>query len=211
MTPWPAWEAITVPSPCSATTSGAAGSRADPAVLGQTLRIAGIPVTVVGVVRSGFSGIEIADSVDVWVPVALQPKLSLGQSSLDQPGDNWLRAIARLNPDVSREQARDASNAVFSQLPNAQGQEILLDDAAYGPLDVARACVVFTRFPDGRRGPGPAHRLRERREPLPGQGEPPPARDDIACRARSESRPPDSTTADRESAPIVGGRRRSVS
>ena len=67
----------------------------------------------------------------------------MGQSSLDQPGDNWLRAIARLKPDVSREQARDASNALFSQLPNAQGQEILLDDAAYG-LSTLRERVSFS-------------------------------------------------------------------
>ena len=116
---------------------------ANPAVLGQTLRIAGIPVTVVGVARSGFSGVEIADSVDLWVPVAFQPQLSLGQSSLDQAGDNWLRAIARLKPGVSREQARDASDAVFSQLPNADGQQILLDDAAYG-LSTLRERVSFS-------------------------------------------------------------------
>jgi len=92
------------------------------AVLGRTFALAGTSVTIVGVADPRFPGIEVADPVDIWVPIVMQPRILQGQNWLDQPGNNWLRALGRLKPNVSREQARTATNLVFTQLPNAQGQ-----------------------------------------------------------------------------------------
>ena len=75
--------------------------------------------------------------------MALQARLSLGQNWLDQPGNSWLRAIGRLKDDISREEARAATDAVFAQLSNAQGQRILLRDAAYG-LSTLRERLSFS-------------------------------------------------------------------
>ena len=180
---------------------------ADPAVLGQTLRIGGVPVTVVGVVRSGFSGIEIADSVDVWVPVALQPKLSLG-TELARPAWRQLAAghrsleARRLARAGERRQQRRVLSA-----PQRPGATDSIGRCRVWPLDIARPCVVFSRPSHGSGGPGAAHRVCERREPLSGEGQPPPARGDLARRARCESRTPDSPAADGE--PALVDRRRS--
>jgi predicted permease len=42
---------------------------ADPAVLGRTTRIAGKPVTIVGVLQHGFRGIHLGDQPDVFLPL----------------------------------------------------------------------------------------------------------------------------------------------
>ena len=76
----------------------------DPAILGRRLVLNGAPVTVIGVLPRGFSGLQVGAKTDVWVPVAMdvthrQPSRRLS----DQFG---LGVLGRLKPGVSIEQAR---------------------------------------------------------------------------------------------------------
>jgi hypothetical protein len=48
----------------------------DPSVVGQTLYIKGIPMTVVGVAVHGFNGIEPAAATDFWIPLQTRPELN---------------------------------------------------------------------------------------------------------------------------------------
>ena len=43
----------------------------DPAVIGRTLRMGGTVLTIVGVMEPGFSGLVVAQPVDIWVPVVM--------------------------------------------------------------------------------------------------------------------------------------------
>jgi putative ABC transport system permease protein len=63
----------------------------DPAILGATVRIAGAPVTIVGVAPRAFIGLRPGVMPQVWLPVTRPMGLGL---------------LARLKPGVSREQAR---------------------------------------------------------------------------------------------------------
>ncbi|GMR12893.1 MAG: ABC transporter permease [Gemmatimonadota bacterium] len=75
---------------------------ADPSIVGQTLRIRGVELEVVGVVPAGFNtawNVSGARAVDFWVvdPVPVE----------DQPRQWWgYNAVARLAPGVSLAQAR---------------------------------------------------------------------------------------------------------
>ncbi|MBS0632096.1 MAG: ABC transporter permease [Verrucomicrobia bacterium] len=69
----------------------------DPAIIGQTLRLNGVDVTVVGVAAANFASVMIGDAPDAWVPLSLvatvraQPSASI-VSRKDSPGlADWVR------------------------------------------------------------------------------------------------------------------------
>jgi hypothetical protein len=54
----------------------------NPGVLGQTLYVNGVAVTIVGVAAEGFEGVEGGGSTDFWMPLQSRPELNaMGQSS----------------------------------------------------------------------------------------------------------------------------------
>ena len=74
----------------------------DPAIVGTRIVLDAVPVTVVGVMRREFFGLEVGSRPDIWVPVGLKP--------IPQPirfSDQFaLKLMARLKPGMSLEQAR---------------------------------------------------------------------------------------------------------
>jgi predicted permease len=97
----------------------------DPAVVGQTIYVKGIPMTVVGITAPGFKGIEPASSTDFWVPLQSSPELNAwGVPSATGAAVNtlfsspkwWaLRLMARLRPGVSPAQAQQALAGTFAE------------------------------------------------------------------------------------------------
>lgn len=93
----------------------------NPAAIGQTLYIKGIPFTIVGVTASSFYGVDPGSAVDFWIPLQTRPDLN----AWGIPGDRgtlynspkwWaLPMIARLVPGVSPEQAQQALQPIFWQ------------------------------------------------------------------------------------------------
>src|SRR6185369_654970 len=61
----------------------------DPAILGKTVRINNVPVTIVGVLPPEFTGVQqpMANAPDVSMPVTLQPQLDAfgGEDQIAQP------------------------------------------------------------------------------------------------------------------------------
>ncbi len=89
----------------------------DRAVVGRSLRLNGTAATVVGIAPPGFTGVTVAESVDVWLPVAMQEQLRyLGNASINnadmrkpwvpQDGIEWLTIVARIPPRVPAVGAR---------------------------------------------------------------------------------------------------------
>ncbi len=81
-------------------------------VLGKTLYVNGLPMTIVGVSAQGFEGVEGSDSTDFWIPLPNRPELNVignpvrdGKTYLNDPKWWCLRLIGRLAPGVSRDQA----------------------------------------------------------------------------------------------------------
>lgn len=84
---------------------------ADPAVLGSTIRIDGLPTVVVGIVPREFRGLT--GQAELWVNLASTPA-----EELDQRWSHWLDAIGRLRPGVTLAQAR-AETEVLGSLVDA--------------------------------------------------------------------------------------------
>jgi predicted permease len=81
--------------------------RGDPSAVGQTIRIEGVPFTVIGVVPAGFTGVGLVAEPDLTLPVTATP-LVFGRTVASQAssGSPALRIIGRLKPGVSISQAR---------------------------------------------------------------------------------------------------------
>ena len=90
------------------------GGRAD--VLGTTLTIRNVALTVIGVAASGFIGETVGQQPDIWLPLRTQPSVLPGRDRLhDTPPEKamWLHVFARLKRGVTRAQAEAQANAVF--------------------------------------------------------------------------------------------------
>jgi predicted permease len=84
----------------------------NPNVLGQTLFVNGVPMTIVGVSAQGFEGLEAGGSADFWIPLQNRRELNAwgnppSEGKLYIANSTWwcLRLIARLAPGVSKTQA----------------------------------------------------------------------------------------------------------
>ena len=91
-----------------------------PDVLGKTLYVNGVPLTIVGVATQGFEGVEAGGSTDFWIPLQSRPELNAwgapvddGKTYLTRPTWWCLRLMGRLAPGVSQAQAVAQLQAAF--------------------------------------------------------------------------------------------------
>ncbi len=81
--------------------------RADPRIIGSTIRLNRRELTVVGIAPPDFRGIISGLAFDVWAPVMMSPQLNgIGDWMLRDRKTRQLIAVARLRPGVRIEQAR---------------------------------------------------------------------------------------------------------
>jgi len=92
-----------------------------PNVLGQTLFVKGVPLTIVGIAAQGFEGTEGGESLDFWIPLQARAELNAwGTATSDKDTyltrPNWwcLRLLARLAPGVTTQQALAQTQAVVA-------------------------------------------------------------------------------------------------
>lgn len=86
----------------------------DLSVIGKSVSLEGVPVTIVGVVTRGFSGLDAGMPEDLWLPLASQPTLLPGIFRWDMPNTVWTEMVVRLKPDVTKRQAESAMTALFA-------------------------------------------------------------------------------------------------
>ena len=93
-----------------------------PDVLGKTLYVNGVAITIVGVAAEGFEGVEGGGSTDFWIPLQSRPELNAWGNPPEDgktyiTNSTWwcLRMIGRLAPDVTRAQAMSQLQPVFQR------------------------------------------------------------------------------------------------
>jgi predicted permease len=132
------------------------------AAVGRTLRVNGVPVTIVGVAARGFAGVSPDDAADLFLPLGLRDvvryhgntysdgTLRPGAPPWEQPTLHWLELLAVRRPDVSLGRAR----AVLSTLLQSE----LRDEAAMVPdADQRRQVLAETLVVEpGARGFAPS-------------------------------------------------------
>jgi predicted permease len=86
----------------------------DPSVVGRTIRVTGVPMTVIGVSARGFDGLDPGQPVDLRVPLAMVAEVRAGSRTVDRRGPAEMNIIVRLG-DASAQQAAAALTARFRQ------------------------------------------------------------------------------------------------
>jgi predicted permease len=104
-----------------------------PAVIGKTIVLNEVPVTIIGVNPQYFAGIEPGAHFEIWAPLNLAPAVS-GRPWLDERNQWQIPMMGRLKSGVSDAQARSEMDALFQAQVDATGMLVsLLKDPAKRP------------------------------------------------------------------------------
>ncbi|HEY6465479.1 MAG TPA: ABC transporter permease, partial [Candidatus Acidoferrales bacterium] len=87
-------------------------------VLGKQMEIDGVAATVVGVTPREFFGLQAGTAADVYVDVAMQPRIDPriadpGTSAFTATNLWWIQVMGRLKPGVTMEQARANLDVIY--------------------------------------------------------------------------------------------------
>ncbi len=129
----------------------------NPNVLGRTVFLNGISVTIVGIAPQQFPSLDPGTERAMWLPLSLQPTLQIkrlfGNSSGTHPtiqsaDDNWwVYIIARMAPGTALKQAQAVADVLFrNNVLQQQGSQVLfnIDDAPRISLMPAPDAIVET-------------------------------------------------------------------
>lgn len=107
----------------------------DPSILNKQLEVNGTSLTVVGVARSGFGGIQIGQAPDVFIPITMKAMMTPNWDGLADRRDHWLAIVGRLKPGLAPAKAEAAisptyraileSEAPLMKLTGQNGQRFL--------------------------------------------------------------------------------------
>ena len=90
----------------------------DPRVVGRTILIESVPVTIVGVSPPGFSGANVGEVADLTLPISSYPQLFPEMAGRLTGSALWLRILARPRPGVSMTQVKARLQVIWPQLVN---------------------------------------------------------------------------------------------
>jgi len=96
----------------------------DSGVLNQTLLVNDTVMTIVGVAQAGFTGIQVGQTPDIFVPMTMKGQMTPIRNGLDDWNDSFLAILARLKPGVSKEQAEAAINVDYHPLLEQQMEHL---------------------------------------------------------------------------------------
>ena len=88
----------------------------DPAIVGKTQMLNGLPHAIVGVAPEGFYGTFVGYAFQFWVPASMQAQFNAGVYKLEDRGARWIEGFVRLKPGVTSEQAEAELSAIMSRL-----------------------------------------------------------------------------------------------
>ncbi|HYL93721.1 MAG TPA: ABC transporter permease [Alphaproteobacteria bacterium] len=88
----------------------------NPSVLNQRININGTALTVVGVAQAGFTGVQIGQMPDIFVPVSMKAQMTPNWDAMRDYREHWLAVIGRLKPGLNQRQAEAALQGVYHSL-----------------------------------------------------------------------------------------------
>ena len=73
-------------------------------------------MSVVGVARPGFNGVQVGQTPDVFIPISMKAQMTPNWDGLNDHKDYWLAIIGRLKPGLSPAQAEEALAPIYRQI-----------------------------------------------------------------------------------------------
>src|SRR5437762_7514800 len=132
----------------------------DAGVLNQAILVNNTVMTIVGVAQAGFTGIQVGQTPDIFVPMTMKGQMTPIRNGLDDWNDAFLAVLARLRPGVSKEQAEAAINVDYHPLLEQQTATLHLREGGKDRQEFLGKKVVLYPGAQGRttiqRDSGPA-------------------------------------------------------
>jgi predicted permease len=88
----------------------------DTTILNRVVALNGHPMTIVGVVEPGFTGIVVGEAPDVMVPIMMKAEMTPTWNDLENRRSRWLTLVARLKPGMDLQRAEAAMNVMYRQI-----------------------------------------------------------------------------------------------
>src|SRR5258708_3761451 len=98
----------------------------DAGVLNRAILVNNAEMTIVGVAQAGFSGIQVGQTPDIFVPMTMKGQMTPIRNGLDDWNDSFLAVLARRKPGVSMEQAQAGINVGYPGLLQQQAATLKL-------------------------------------------------------------------------------------
>jgi predicted permease len=119
-----------------------------PSVVGSTVRLNGMPFTVVGVADKRFAGLAPGHRIDLWLPLSVRPQLLPERfKSVEQEGPKiwWLDIVGRPKPGVSVTQASAAITLLYRDA-TLHGEKPVFKSADEPGVDLVPAHQALNGF-----------------------------------------------------------------
>jgi putative ABC transport system permease protein len=117
----------------------------DAGIIGRTIRLNGVPLTVIGVLPAGFSGLS--GRATMWIPRTLSSQIAYAEYATTN--QNFISAVGRLRPGVDLESARSELAILGAEinraLPSDPGNPAEQVTAMVTPVNDARAGALVRR------------------------------------------------------------------
>ena len=132
----------------------------DAGVLNQAILVNNTEMTIVGVAQSEFSGIQVGQTPDIFVPMTMKGQMTPIRNGLDDWNDSFLAVLARLKPGVSMEQAQAGINVGYPGLLEQQAATLKFRKGGKDEKEFLSKKIVLAPGAQGRtvlqRDSGPA-------------------------------------------------------
>lgn len=133
----------------------------DPAVVGKTINVSNVAVTIVGVLPPDFTGVQqpvVTEAPDIGLPLSLVPQVdtfNAKEPRLSQPTYWWLQVMGRLKPGATAQQVQGNLEGVFKSTARSGFDSYLkgLTDAQRGESrNVKRTEIPYLLVDSARHG-----------------------------------------------------------
>jgi predicted permease len=108
-------------------------------VVGRTVKLNGIPFTIVGVAEKGFEGLAAGSQAAIWLPFSVRARLTQRWTpDQEDAGAWWIAIVGRLRPELPLQKAQVAMDLLFRN-ETMHGEKPLFQAADEAQLELAPA------------------------------------------------------------------------
>ncbi len=98
----------------------------DPNILNKQLAVNGNSLTVVGVARPGFTGVQVGQIPDLFVPITMKAQMTPNWDGLADHNDHWVTMLGRLRPGMSASKAQAGLAPLYRALMESDATALKL-------------------------------------------------------------------------------------
>jgi predicted permease len=98
----------------------------DPNILNKQLAVNGSSLTVVGVARPGFTGIQVGQIPDLFIPITMKAQMTPNWDGLADRNDHWVTMLGRLKPGMSVAKAQAGLAPLYRSLMEGEATALKL-------------------------------------------------------------------------------------